>query len=139
MHQIFTKHIQIPWLAKFWLSVNPVLIADTRGRPACWLFWASCVSMICFWYPHILIAESHDSLFARIATGETLLYFPLAAFASIVALLNYIVLWRRARRSRGVASRWLLSIGSLMVLIGLAPGLLFVTILIVAVIATLQH
>lgn len=144
MHQIFTKrieipHCEIPWLARFCSVINPTLISDTRGRPACWLFWASCVSTICFWYPNILIARSHDPLFGRIATGTTLLYLPLAAFASIVALFNYIVLWRRARQYRGVASRWLMSAASVLVLIALATGLFLAFCILGGIYASIRY
>jgi hypothetical protein len=142
MFQILTKRIEIPrfeipWLAKFWSSINPVLIADTRGRPACWLFWASCVVFLCSWYPYILVMEAHDPVFARIVTGIEILYTPFKMAAPIVALFNYIILWRRARKQRGTVSWWLLSVGSLLLLIALVPALVFITIIIVAIILQL--
>jgi hypothetical protein len=142
MFQILTKrieipHFEIPWLAKFWSSVNPVLIADTRGRPAFWLLWASCVVFLCSWYPYILTVTAHDPLFSRIVTGIELDYIPLKFAAPIVALYNYIHLWRRARKHRGIVSWWLLSVGSVLLLIALAPALFFIGIIIVALILQL--
>jgi hypothetical protein len=142
MHPILTKRIEIPpyelsWLAKFWSSINPVLIADTRGRPACWLLWASCVVFLCSWYPFILTMTVHDPLFSRIVTGIEVDYFPFKIAAPIVALLNYICLWQRARKHRSKVSWWLLSIGSVLLFIALAPALLFTGILIAALILQL--
>jgi hypothetical protein len=142
MFQILTKrieilHFELPWLARFWSSINPVLIADTRGRPACWLFCASCVVFLCSWYPYILMMEVHDPLFARIVTGIEILYTPFKMAAPIVALFNYVILWRRARKQRGTVSRWLLSVGSVLLLIALLPALVFITVIIVAIILQL--
>ena len=142
MFHILTKRIEMPhfelsWLARFWSSINPVLIADTRGRPACWLFWAACVVFLCSWYPFILTATAHDPLFTRIVTGIEILYTPVKMAAPIVALFNYVILWRRARKQRGMVSWWLLSVGSVMLLIALIPALVFITILIVALILQL--
>ena len=139
MFQILTKRIEIPhfefpWLARFWSSINPVLIADTRGRPACWLLWASCVVFLCSWYPFILTSAAHDPLFTRIVTGIEILYTPFKMAAPIVAVFNYIRLWRRAREHRGTVSRWLLSVGSVLLLIALAPALFFISIIVVALI-----
>jgi hypothetical protein len=142
MHPILTKriempHFEIPWLAKFWARVNPVLIADTRGRPACWLLWAFCVVFLCSWYPSILTMEAHDAVYARIVTGVELDYVPFKIAAPVVALFNYIRLWRRARKQRGMVSWWLLSVGSLLLLIALIPALVVITIIIVALISQL--
>ena len=109
------------------------LISDPRGRPACWLFTAFCVSVLCFWYPQFVIKLSHDEYVARAVTGVALLFLPFAAIASLVALVSYIVLWRRALKCRGVVSRWLLSVGSVVFLIALVPGLFVVTVTVVAI------
>jgi hypothetical protein len=142
MHPILTKHHEIPhlelsWLARFWSHINPVLIADTRGRPACWLFWASCVVFLCSWYPYILMATDHDPLFARIVTGIEILYTPFKMAAPIVALYNYIHLWHRARKQRGTVSWLLLSVGSVLLLIAVLPALFFIGVIIVALILQL--
>jgi len=142
MHPILTKrhetpHIELSWQARFWSSINPVLIVDTRGRPACWLLWASCVVFLCSWYPFILTVTAHDPLFTRIVTGIELLYTPLKMAAPIVALINYMILWRRARNQRGRVSWWLLSVGSVLLLIALAPALFFIGIIVVALILQL--
>ena len=143
MHPILAKRIEIPhaerlWLARFWSIVNPTLISDIRGRPACWLFGASCVSVITFWYPDIVIRLSHDPYFARIATGVSLEYDPFAVIASLVALFSYVILWRRARKHSGIVSRWLLSVGSLLFLVAIAPGLEFIFIMVVVVVTSFR-
>jgi len=144
MFQILTKrieipHFEIPWLARFWSFINPTLISDTRGRPACWLFGAACVSMLCFWYPDFVIRRSHDPYFARIATGVSMSYLPFGLIASIVALSNYIGLWRRARKCGGIASRWLLSFGLVVLLIGAAPGLFLAFCIFGALYASIRY
>ena len=115
------------------------LIRDTRGRPACWLFAAFCVSVICFWYPLIVIKLSHDAVFGRIATGVTLGFLPFGLIASFVAMYSYIRLWQRTRTCRGIVSRWLLSVGLLLFLIGAAPGLFLAFCLFMGFIACFRH
>jgi hypothetical protein len=68
-----------------------------------------------------------------VATGVSLLFFPFAAIASLIALVSYIFLWRRALKVRGRIFWWLLSVGSVVFLAALVPGLLFVTIFFVAI------
>jgi len=144
MHSILTKriempHVEIPWLARIRSIFTLPLIPDPRGRPACWLFAAFCVTALCFWYPDLVIWMSpHDPYLARAVTGVSLLFFPFAVIASLVALFSYIVLWRRARKHRGVVSRWLLSVGSLLFLVALAPGLEFMFIIVVLVVTSFR-
>ena len=114
-------------------SISMTLISNSLARPAYWLLGAFCVVSLCFWVPFFYIGSFHDPHLARAAGFRMILPFPLAAIASLVALLSYICLWRIVLRLRDARSWCSLAVASVVFLLAAVPGLMIVFTILVLI------
>jgi hypothetical protein len=101
------------------------LIADKRARPAIWLFGASIVAVLCYWFPlavdRSMPPDSDSRIWMLFGMVQRQVFL-----ASLVAVASFCFLIRAAKRQFDRWSILLLGISLPVLLVAVVPGFLVV-------------